>query len=189
MDSNPIESGTECIEVSAVAKILGVSTTTVYNKLSGEWQAYKRKVGSLTMVDLAALTEEQRETAREILSKRTNDVSNGDENDWKRFESVLKDQIEILKRENARLERLLDEANARIGEKDSLLSALTERIAAIAESEQRLTERALQTTGNAQMLQAADRADVIQTEAEPETEEEPEERGWFGLPKRKKKKG
>ena len=162
----------DCIEVSAVAKILGVSTTTVYNKLNGEWAGYKRKSGSLTMVDLAALTEEQRETALEILSKRGGEVSNPDENDLKRFESALKEQIEILKAENARLERLLDDANKRIGEKDAAITALT--------------ERALTAIEQAHFLTAQAQAAAL---PEPEPEEEPEERGWFGLPKRKKKKG
>ena len=107
MDSNPIESNTEYIEVSAVAKILGVSTTTIYNKLSDEWAPYKHKIRSLTMVDLAALTEEQREKARELLSKRKNDISNRVECGLNGFEDALKDQIEILKTENARLEGLL----------------------------------------------------------------------------------
>lgn len=169
MDSKQHES--ECIEVSAAAKILGVSTTTIYNKLSGEWAEYKRKNGSLTMVDLAALTEEQRETALEILSKRAGEVSNPEESDWRRFESALKEQIEILKAENARLERLLDDANARISEKDAVISSLT--------------DRALTAIEQAHFLTAQAQAAAL---PEPE-EDEPEERGWFGLPKRKKKKG
>ena len=171
MDSKQHEN--DCIEVSAVAKILGVSTTTVYNKLNGEWAEYKRKSGSLTMVDLAALTEEQRETALEILSKRAGEVSNQDENDLKRFESALKEQIEILTSENARLERLLDDANKRIGEKDAAITALT--------------DRALKAIEQAHFLTAQAQAAAL-PEPEPE-EDEPEERGWFGLPKRKKKKG
>jgi hypothetical protein len=94
--------------VSAVAKILGVSTTTIYNKLSGDWLPYKRKIGGLTMVDLAALTEEQREAAREILAKRLNEF----ESDWKYVESVLKLQIETLKAENEALAQQLTEAEA-----------------------------------------------------------------------------
>ena len=171
MDSKQHES--DCIEVSAAAKILGVSTTTIYNKLSGEWAPYKRKNGSLTMIDLAALTEEQQEIAREILSKRAGEVSNQGESDSKRFESALKEQIEILKVENARLERLLDDANKRIGEKDAAITALT--------------ERALTAIEQAHFLTAQAQAAAL-PEPEPE-EDEPEERGWFGLPKRKKKKG
>lgn len=171
MDSKQHES--DCIEVSAAAKILGVSTTTIYNKLSGEWAPYKRKNGSLTMVDLAALTGEQQEAAREILSKRTSEVSNQSESDSKRFESALKEQIEILKVENARLERLLDDANKRIGEKDAAITALT--------------ERALTAIEQAHFLTAQAQAAAL-PEPEPE-EDEPEERVWFGLPKRKKKKG
>ena len=169
MDSN---NSAECIEVSAVAKILGVSTTTIYNKLSGEWALYKRKNGSLTMVDLAALSEEQQETAREILSKRVSELSNQSESPSNRFESALKEQIEILKVENARLERLLDDANKRIGEKDAAITALT--------------ERALTAIEQAHFLTAQAQAAAL---PEPEPEEEPAERGWFGLPKRKKKKG
>ena len=174
MDSKQNEN--ECIEVSAVAKILGVSTTTIYNKLSGDWLPYKRKIGGLTMVDLAALTEEQREAAREILAKRLNEF----ESDWKYVESVLKLQIETLKAENERLEKLLDEANARMKERDAAVTAISERLAD-------LTERALKTTEQAQFLTAQAQAAAL-PEPEPE-EDEPEERGWFGLPKRKKKKG
>ena len=159
----------DCIEVSAVAKILGVSTTTVYNKLNGEWAEYKRKSGSLTMVDLAALTEEQRETALKILSKRAGEVSNPDENDSKRFESALKEQIEILKSENARLERLLDEANTRIGEKDAVITSLT--------------DRALKAIEQAHFLTAQAQAAAL---PEPEPEEEKPER-WRLFRWKKKK--
>lgn len=162
----------DCIEVSAVAKILGVSTTTVYNKLNGEWAEYKRKNGSLTMVDLAALTEEQRETALEILSKRAGEVSNPDENDLKRFETALKEQIEILKSENARLERLLDDANKRIGEKDAAITALTERALTAIEQAHFLTAQA--------QAQAA-------ALPEPDPEEEPDVKRWFGFGRKKKK--
>lgn len=172
MDSKQHES--DCIEVSAAAKILGVSTTTIYNKLSGEWAPYKRKNGSLTMVDLAALTEEQQDMAREILSKRASELSNQSETVSNRFESALKEQIEILKTENARLERLLDDANKRIGEKDAAITALTERALTAIEQAHFLTAQA--------QAQAA-------ALPEPNPEDEPEERGWFGLPKRKKKKG
>lgn len=161
----------DCIEVSAVAKILGVSTTTVYNKLNGEWAEYKRKSGSLTMVDLAALTEEQRETALEILSKRAGEVSNQDENDSKRFESALKEQIEILKSENARLERLLDEANMRIGEKDAVITSLT--------------DRALKAIEQAHFLTAQAQAQAAAL-PEPEPEEEKPER-WRLFRWKKKK--
>lgn len=167
MDSNKSE---ECIEVSAVAKILGVSTTTVYNKLSGDWLPYKRKIGGLTMVELAALTEEQREQAREILSKRSNDF----ENDWKYVESVLKDQIESLKRENERMEKLLEDANRRIGEKDTTIASLAGQLA-------ELTERALKTTEQAQFLTAQ-----AQTAAAALPEPETEKRRPFGRWRTKK---
>lgn len=174
----------ECIEVSAAARILGVSTTTIYTKLSGEWAPYKRKIRNLTAVNLAALTEEQREQARELLSKRENETlkedSNRVESTLNGFESAFKDQIEILKAENARLERLLDEANARIGEKDTTITSLAGQLA-------ELTERALKTTEQAQFLTAQAQAAAAAL-PEPEPEEEPAERGWFGLPKRKKKK-
>ena len=123
------------------------------------------------MVDLAALTEEQRETALEILSKRAGEVSNPDENDLKGFESALKEQIEILKVENARLERLLDDANKRIGEKDAAITALTERALTAIEQAHFLTAQA--------QAQAA-------ALPEPEPEEEVPER--WRLFRRKKKK-
>lgn len=159
----------DCIEVSAAAKIIGVSTTTIYNKLSGEWAPYKRKNGSLTMVDLAALTEEQQDMAREILSKRASELSNQGEN---RFESALKEQIEILKSENARLERLLDDANKRIGEKDAAITALTERALTAIEQAHFLTAQA--------QAQAA-------ALPEPDPEEEPDVKRWFGFGRKKKK--
>lgn len=167
MDSNKSE---ECIEVSAVAKILGVSTTTVYNKLSGDWLPYKRKIGGLTMVELAALTEEQREQAREILSKRSNDF----ENDWKYVESVLKLQIETLKNENERMEKLLEDANRRIGEKDTTIASLAGQLA-------ELTERALKTAEQAQFLTAQ-----AQTAAAALPEPETEKRRLFGRWRTKK---
>ena len=147
--------------------------STVYNKLSGEWASYKRKIGGRTMVDLAALTEEQRKSALEMLSKRLNDTSTPVESDLKYFERALKDQIETLKTENERLERLLDEANRRNTEKDATIASIAGQLA-------ELTERALRTTEQAQFLQAQAAA------ALPEPEPEPEERGWFGFRKRKK---
>lgn len=179
MDSKPIESNAEYIEVSAVAKILGVSTTTIYNKLSGEWAPYKHKIRSLTMVNLAALTEDQREKAREMLSKRENDASNHVEGSLNGFEDALKDQIEILKTENARLERLLEEANQRIGEKDIQIAALTEQITAFTKQFADMLCAQQEITKAAQTLHA------MQQLPAPEQKEEPERRGWFG---RKKKK-
>lgn len=179
MSSNPEK---EYIEVSLAAKLLNVSTTTIYNKLSGEWSAYKDKIGGKTVVMLDALSEEQRAKAVEMLSKRdsevSNDVSNRVESGLKDFEGALKDQIETLKHENERLERLLEDANRKIGEKDDTITSLTERLAD-------LTERALKTTEQAQFLTAQAQAAAA---ALPEPEGEPEERGWFGLPKKKKKK-
>lgn len=179
MDSNPIESNAEYIEVSAVAKILGVSTTTIYNKLSGEWAPYKHKIRNLTMVDLAALTEDQREKAREMLSKREDDVSNRVESDLNGFGDALKEQIEMLKTENSRLERLLEEANQRNGEKDAQITALTEQITTFTQQFADMLRDQQEITKAAQTLHA------MQQLPAPNQEEEPERRRWFS---RKKKK-
>jgi hypothetical protein len=84
----------------------------------------------------------------------------------------LKEQIEILKVENARLERLLDDANKRIGEKDAAITALTERALTAIEQAHFLTAQA--------QAQAA-------ALPEPDPEDEPDVKRWFGFGRKKKK--
>lgn len=166
----------EYIEVAEVARRLGISTTTVYNRIKKEWAPFVRKEHGLTLINVQVLGEDAVLKAEEGVTETLKD----DLGVSKPFESALKDQIESLKRENERLEKLLSDANLRIGEKDGVITSLSERLAD-------LTERALKTTEQAQFLTAQAQAAAAAL-PEPETEEEPEERGFLRLPKRKRKK-
>lgn len=170
----------EYIEVAEVARRLGISTTTVYNRIKKEWAPFVRKEHGLTLINVQVLGENAVPKVEENTVESLKDNLEVSKHVETSLESALKDQIESLKRENERLEKLLDDANLRIGEKDGVITSLSERLAD-------LTERALKTTEQAQFLTAQAQAAAAAL-PEPEPEEETEERRWFRLPKLKKKK-
>ena len=160
----------EYIEVAEAARRLGVSTTTIYNRIKKDWAPFVRKEHGLTLINVQVL-------GKDTVSKNEENTPDGLEVS-NSFESALKEQIESLKRENERLEKLLEAANLRIGEKDGVITSLSERLAD-------LTERALKTTEQAQFLTAQAQAAAAAL-PEPEPEEEVPER--WRLFRRKKKK-
>lgn len=167
----------EYIEVAEAARRLGVSTTTIYNRIKKDWAPFVRKEHGLTLINVQVLGKDTVSKTEENTPEGLKDgleVSNSVETS---FESALKEQIESLKRENERLEKLLEAANLRIGEKDGVITSLSERLAD-------LTERALKTTEQAQFLTAQAQAAAAAL-PEPEPEEVPERWRLFRWKKKK----
>ena len=125
----------EFLTVQEVAEALGITKQAVYQKLNKNWSTFVQEIDGQKMLKKEVLqVEKPRDKA--IESKVDQKV-----------EQVYQELINYLKEENQRL------INAN-KEKDAVIQSYAERFATLVEREQEISAKALNTTGQAQLLHA-----------------------------------
>lgn len=125
----------ELLTVQEVAEALGITKQAVYQKLNKNWSKFVQEVDGQKMLKKEVLqVEKPRDRA-------------GENKIELKVEQVYQELIDHLKEEN---QRLINDNK----EKDAVIQSYAERFATLVEREQEISAKALNTTGQAQLLHA-----------------------------------